>query len=130
MRILNSPRDLIRVVIFCLAVGYFVGCAGSPRKEWDRKALAVGAAADAIRIAVSSGHVKDPEALAAMRFGLLTARNALDKSLPLALAGRKEDAAYWYGQIDDALALAAKQYANGANAHVARNDRPGPATRP
>jgi hypothetical protein len=121
MRNLIHSRVLRLVLSFVLVLSA-VGCNGSARKEWDRKALAVGAVSDAVKFAVESKHVTDPDALNAMKFGLLTAKNALQKSYPLAMAGEKEDAAFWYGQLDDALAQAAAQYSappkpNGATSH-------------
>ena len=124
--------DFARVAFSFLIAAIVVGCGATPRQRYERSAIALGGAADAIRIAVASGYVKDPEALAAMRFGLLAARNALDKAYAYVLAGNEHDADYWLGQFDDALAVAVEQYTRTGARHAdfPSDDHPGGPARP
>lgn len=125
MRNTITRGDFARVALTFLLAAIVVGCGSTPKQRYQRSAIALGATADSIRIAVASGYVKDPDALAAMRFGLLAAKNALTKAKPYVLAGNKLDADYWLGQFDDAIAVAVEQYTKTGVTNHADSPRDG-----
>jgi hypothetical protein len=84
------------------------GCASSPEDRIYRADLAVGAAADGVRIAIETKAITDPTAIASAAYAVNLANDAMIKVHAARLAGDATGVDFWLRQALDAIANAPK----------------------
>jgi hypothetical protein len=95
-----SPLRSLFTLTFALLVA---GCAATTEQRIARADLAVGAAADGVRVGIQTGYLSDPKLKAAGLYGVNAANAAMVKVHEAHKAGDATGADFWLARVADFL---------------------------